>query len=85
MSTYAADKRLKWARDLPVFIAVWRLHASGKSNFEDRLLNVNIAMTVGRIFTKNIYLYIFILGFFRKLEKKTLVSHRVKMMTRLPK
>ena len=82
MSTYAADKSLQWARDLPVFIAVWRLHASGKSNFEDRLLNVNIAMTVGRIFTKNIYLYI---GLFFENWKKTLVSHRVKMMTRLPK
>ena len=30
MSTYVADKRLQWARGLPVFIAVWRLHASGK-------------------------------------------------------
>jgi len=30
MSTYAADKRLQWARGLPVFIADWRLHASGK-------------------------------------------------------
>jgi len=26
-------------------------------------------MTVGRIFTKNMYLYTFILGFFRKREK----------------
>jgi len=39
------------------FIAVWRLHASGKENFEDRLLNVNISMTVEWIFTK---IYIFI-------------------------
>jgi len=30
MSTYVADKRLQWARGLPVFIAVWSLHASGK-------------------------------------------------------
>jgi len=30
MSTYVADKRLQWATGLPVFIAVWRLHASGK-------------------------------------------------------
>jgi len=30
MSTYVADKRLQYARGLPVFIAVWRLHASGK-------------------------------------------------------
>ena len=30
MSAYVADKRLQWARGLPVFIAVWRLHASGK-------------------------------------------------------
>jgi len=30
MSTYVADKRLQWARGLPVFVAVWRLHASGK-------------------------------------------------------
>ena len=29
-STYVADQRLQWARGLPVFIAVWRLHASGK-------------------------------------------------------
>jgi len=57
MSTYVADKRLQWARGLPVFIAVCRLHASGKYNFENHLLNVNIAMTVGRIFTK---IYIFI-------------------------
>jgi len=61
MSTYVADKRLQWARGLPVSIAVWRLHASGKSNFEDHLLNVSISMTVGRIFTKNIYLYVLIL------------------------
>jgi len=27
MPTYVADKRLQWARGLPVFIAVWRLHA----------------------------------------------------------
>jgi len=44
--------RLQWAKGLPLFIAVWRLHASGKLNFEDRLLNLNISMTVGRIFTK---------------------------------
>jgi len=30
MSTYVADKRLQWARGLPVFIAVWSLNASGK-------------------------------------------------------
>jgi len=30
MSTCVADKRLQWARGLPAFIAVWRLHASGK-------------------------------------------------------
>jgi len=30
MLTYVADKRLQWARGLPVFIAVWRLHASEK-------------------------------------------------------
>ena len=30
MLTYVADKRLQWARGLPVFITVWRLHASGK-------------------------------------------------------
>jgi len=44
-------------------------------------LNVNISMTVGRIFTKNINLYIFILGVFSK-TGKTRVSHPVKMMTR---
>jgi len=33
------------------------------------VLNVNISLTVGRIFTKNISLFIFILGFFRKPEK----------------
>ena len=60
MSTYAADKRLQWARGLPVFIVVWRLHASGKLNFEDHLLYVNISMTFGRLFTKiNIYLGLF--------------------------
>ena len=83
MSTYVADKRLQWARGLPVFITVRRLHASGKENFEDQLLNVNgVSMTDGRIFTKiSVYLYIFILGFFSK-TGKTRVSHRVKMMTR---
>jgi len=30
LSSYVADKRLQWARGLTVFIAVWRLHASGK-------------------------------------------------------
>jgi len=30
MSTYVAYKRLQWTTGLPVFIAVWRLHASGK-------------------------------------------------------
>ena len=30
MSTYVAGKRLQRARGLPVFIAVWRLHASEK-------------------------------------------------------
>jgi len=30
MSTYVADKRLQWARGLPVFIAVGRLRASVK-------------------------------------------------------
>jgi len=40
-------------------------------------------MTVGRIFTKNIYLYIFILGFFSK-TGKTRVSHQVEIMTRWP-
>jgi len=29
MST-VVDKRLQWARGLPVFIAVWRLYTSGK-------------------------------------------------------
>ena len=69
MSTYVADKRLQWARGLPLFIAVWRLYASGKYNFEDHLLNVNISTTVGRIFTKiyiSLYLY---LGLFRTAEK----------------
>jgi len=75
LSTYVEDKRLQWARGLPVFIADWRLHASGNYNFEQHLLNVNISMTA---FHKNIY---FILGFFKK-TGKTRVSHRVKMMTR---
>jgi len=75
MSTYVADKRLQWARSLPVFIAVWRLHASGKENFEDYSLNVNISMTVGRIFTKigPIYLYIFIFVENRKNSGLTLM------------
>jgi len=42
MSTYVVDQRLQWARGLPVFVALWRLHASGKKNLEDHLLNVNI-------------------------------------------
>jgi len=76
MSTYVADKRLQWARGLPVFISLfgvctrfWKV----KFNFEDHLLNVNISMTVGRIFEN------------RKISKtgKTRVSHRVKMMTRM--
>jgi len=69
MSTYVADKRLQWARGLPLFIALWRLYASGKYNVEDHLLNVNISTTVGRIFTKiyiSLYLY---LGLFRTAEK----------------
>jgi len=78
MSTYVADKRLQWARGLPVFIAVWRLHAFGKQNFEDHLLNVNILMTVGRIFTK-IYLYISILGFFENQKNSGLTPGQ--MMT----
>jgi len=57
MSTYVALKPLQLARGLPVFIAVWRLHASGKQHFEDHLLNVNISMTAGQIFTR---VYIFI-------------------------
>jgi len=75
MSTYVADKRLQWSRSLPVFIAVWRLHTSGKWNFEHHLLNINISLTVRRILTKiYIYIYIYIslylhLGFSRKLEK----------------
>jgi len=61
--------RLQWARGLPLFIAVWRLHASGKLNFEDRLLNLSISMTVGRIFTKK-YISLYVcLGLFRKPEK----------------
>jgi len=33
MSTYVADKRLQRARGVPVFIAVWRLHAFAKVKF----------------------------------------------------
>jgi len=61
----------EWARGLPVFITVRRLHASGKENFEDQLLNVNgVSMTDGRIFTK-IYISVYLcLGlFFQKAEK----------------
>ena len=73
ISTYVADKCLQWARVLPVFIAVCPLHASGKYNFEDHLLNVSISMTVARIFTK-IYIIISLSwAFFRKPEK--LSSH----------
>jgi len=81
MSTYVADKRLHWARGLPVFIAVWRLHASGKLNFEDHLLNVNISITVGRICTKK-YIFISLSWAFLSKTGKTRVSHQVKMMTR---
>jgi len=62
----------EWARGLPVFITVQRLHASGKENFEDQLLNVNgVSMTDGRIFTKiyiSVYLY---LGLFFKNQKNS--------------
>jgi len=80
MSTYVADKRLQWARGLPLFIAVWRLYASGKYNFEDHLLNVNISTTVGPIFTK-IYIFTSLSWAFSN-SGKTRVSHGVKMMTR---
>jgi len=49
--------------------------------FEDHFSNVNISLTVGRIFTKkyiSLYLY---LGLISK-TGKTRVSHLVKMMTR---
>jgi len=42
MSTYVPDRCLQWTRGLPVFIAVWRLQASGKQNFEDHLLKMSI-------------------------------------------
>jgi len=48
--TFAMGKRFA------SFIAVWRMQATGKWNFEDNLLNVNISMTVGQVFTK---IYIF--------------------------
>jgi len=69
MSTYVADKRLQWARGLPVFIAVLAFARFRKVKFLRSFIKRNISMTVGRIFTKNIYLYIFILVFFRKPEK----------------
>jgi len=72
MSTHVADKRFLRGKRFASFIAVWRLHASGKSNFEDHLLNVNISMTVGRIFTK-IYIFISLSwAFFRKPENSGL-------------
>jgi len=66
MLTFVADKRLQWARGLPVFIAVWRLHAFGKQNFEDHLLNVNISMRFDGFSQKYISLS---WAFFRKPEK----------------
>ena len=81
MLTYVADKRVQCAKGLPDFIAVWHLHASGKKNFEDHLLNVNISVDGWTDYHKNIYLYIFILGLLRKPEK--LGSHTgSRMMTR---
>jgi len=44
--------------------------------FENHLLNVNISMTVGRIFTKKVYLYIFILGFFFEKRKNSGLTSR---------
>ena len=55
---------------LPIFIAVWLLHASGKQNFEDHLLNVSMSMTVGRIFTKKIYIFISLSRAFFENRKK---------------
>ena len=52
-----------------VFIAVWRLHASGKYNFEDHLLNVNISMT-DEFSQKYISLYLY-LGFFFENRKNS--------------
>jgi len=58
-STYIADKRLQWARGLPVFLSLFGVCTLLESKLLKiiYILNVNISMTVGRIFTK-IYLYL---------------------------
>ena len=80
MPTNVADKRLQWARSLPVFIAVWRLHTSGKENFEDRVKCQYFNDGWTDFHKKYLSLYLH-LGLFSK-TGKTRVSHRVKMTTR---
>jgi len=59
-STYVADKRLQWARGLPVFLSLFGVCTLLENKLLKiiYILNVNISMTVGRIFTKKIYLYL---------------------------
>jgi len=60
MSTYVADKRLQWARGLPAFLSLFGVCTLLESKIlKIIILNVNISMTVRRIFTKDIYLYLF--------------------------
>jgi len=71
MSKYVADKRLQWARGLPVasfyrcsvFARFWEVKF-WRSSIKCQYFNDGWTD-----FHKNIYLYIFILGFFRKPEK----------------
>ena len=82
MSTYVADKRLQWARNLPSFYRCWAFARFWKVKFWRSC--INISMTVGRIFTK-IYIFISLSwAFLETIFGKTRVSHRVKMMSRWP-
>jgi len=70
MSTYVADKCLQWTRGLPVFIAVWRLHATGKVKFWTSFIKCQYFNDGWRrIFTKVFISISLSWAFFRKPEK----------------
>jgi len=69
MSTYVADKRLQWARGLPVFIAVLAFARFRKVKFLRSFIKRQYFNDGWTDFHKkyiSLYLY---LGFFRKPEK----------------
>jgi len=83
MSTYVADKRLQWmGKRFASFCHCSAFARFWKGKFWRSVIKCQWCFYDGWTdFHKNIYLYIFILGFFSK-TGKTRVSHRVKMMTR---